>query len=307
MHSCVVVGPGAIGLLFACRLSRVVPDLALLDHRPDRATRLTRSGIRLIADGGAERHPIPVYADAAAVPFRPDTVLLMTKAHATAAAAEHARSLGEFARAVVSVQNGIGNVEALANVFGRERCVAGTTAQGATLIDEGTVRHAGDGVTCLGAAHAEATDAARAVAATFTAAGFATEVAGDWESVVWAKAVVNSSINPLTALLGVRNGHFATSAPGRELVTRIATEGVAAAAAAGIQVSRDMAARSLAVCEATADNISSMRGDFQRGTRAELEQIGGIILARASESSTPVHTLNAVTLLARAKAAALGS
>lgn len=307
MNSCVVVGPGAIGLLFTCRLSRVLTDVAILDYRADRADRLTRSGIRLTEDGAESAYPIPVYADAGLIPFRPDFVLFVTKAHATAAAAEHASAIGASARAVVSVQNGIGNVEALASVFGLDRCIAGTTAQGATLIDEGVVRRAGEGVTQLGPAHPDMADAARDVAEAFALSGFATEVSDDWERVVWAKAVINSSINPLTALVGVRNGHFATSGAGRELLERIANEGVAVADARGITLPDDMAATSVGVCEATSENISSMRQDFERGSRTELEQIGGIILAGAAQTATPAHTLHAVTLLARAKAAALGS
>lgn len=304
MTSCVIVGPGAIGLLFAARLAPVLSEIALLDHRPDRATRLTESGIRVTTDATATTHSLGVYSTPRDVPFAPDVVLFTTKAYATRAAAEHARPFGASARAVVSLQNGIGNVEALASVFGPERCVAGTTAEGATLTEEGRVRHAGDGVTRLAAVRPESAAGTRAVARTMRAAEFATEVSDDWEAVVWGKALVNCSVNPLTALVGVRNGHFATSASGRELVTRMATEGVHVALAAGIPVARDMAARSLSVCEATAQNISSMRQDFERGTRSELDEINGIIVSRAKQTRTQAPTIRAVTLLARAKAAA---
>ncbi|MEO2003185.1 MAG: 2-dehydropantoate 2-reductase N-terminal domain-containing protein, partial [Candidatus Poribacteria bacterium] len=78
MNSCVVVGPGAIGLLFACRLSRVLTDVAILDYRADRADRLTRSGIRLTEDGAELAYSIPVYADPGLIPFRPHFVLFVT-------------------------------------------------------------------------------------------------------------------------------------------------------------------------------------------------------------------------------------
>ncbi len=308
MTSCVVVGPGAIGLLFACRLSHVMTEVALLDHRPDRARRLTAKGIRHIAaDGGETTRPIPVHASAAAIPFQPDILLFTTKAYATRDAAGHAHALGARASAVVSLQNGMGNVEALTAVFGDERCVAGTTAQGATLVEEGVVRDAGAGVTRLSAASSGSADTARAVACALRDAVFDVEVSDDWESVVWGKALVNCSINPLTALLGVRNGHLAESPSGRELVSRVAREGAAVAEAAGVQVGTDIAATSVAVAQATSRNISSMRQDFERGSRVELEEINGIIVARAAQSATPAHTLRAITLLARAKAAALST
>jgi 2-dehydropantoate 2-reductase len=304
--SCVVVGPGAIGLLFACRLSAVLDDIALLDYRPDRARRLTSRGIRCITAAGAETtHRIPVVASAADVPFQPDALLYTTKAYATQDAAQHARDLGAAASVIVSLQNGMGNVEALSDVFGRGRCVAATTAQGATLVEEGVVRDAGAGVTRLAAVAPESSDLARSVASTLGAARFAAEVSDAWESVVWSKALVNCSINPLTALLSVRNGHLAESPSGRELVSRVAREGAAVAEAAGIDVPGDLATASVAVARATQRNISSMRQDFERGSRAELEQINGIIVARAAQSATPAHTLRAITLLARAKAAAL--
>ncbi len=307
MTSCVIVGPGAIGLLFAARLAPVLSEIALLDHRPDRATRLTDSGIRVTADIATTTHSLGVYSTPCDVPFAPDVVVFTTKAYATRDAAEHARPFGDSARAFVSLQNGIGNVEALASVFGLERCIAGTTAEGATLVEEGRVRHAGDGVTRLAAVRPESAAATGAVARTLRAAGFATQVSDDWEAVVWGKALVNCSVNPLTGLVGVRNGHFATSVSGRDLVTRIATEGVAVANAAGVSVAMDMAARSLSVCEGTARNISSMRQDFERGTRSELDEINGIIVSRAKQTRTRAPTIKAVTLLARAKAATLTS
>ena len=308
MTSCVVVGPGAIGLLFACRLSSVLANVALLDHRPDRARRLSGSGIRLVAADGADTtHRIGVYASARDVPFAPDTLVFTTKAYATQDAARHARALGADARVVVSLQNGMGNVEALSAVFGDRRCIAGTTAQGATLVEEGVVRDAGAGVTRLAAVATDSTGLARDVASTLRGAGLAVEMSDAWESVVWGKALVNCSINPLTALLSVRNGHLAESASGRELVSRVAHEGAAVADAEGVDVPGDLAAASIGVAEATRRNISSMRQDFERGSRAELEEINGIIVARAARSATPVHTLRAITLLARAKAAALSS
>jgi len=202
----VALGPGAMGCLFAALLKKGGQDVVLLDHHPDRAAQINRQGIILERSGRQETVAVPATADpAAAGPAR--LVIVCVKAYDTAAAALTAAVAGPDAE-VLSLQNGLGNVEALVAAFGSERVLGGTTAQGANLAGPGHVRHAGVGETVIGEPGG-GTARARRVAEIFDACGIPTRVTDDLEAVIWSKVVINAAINALTALLKVKNGALA--------------------------------------------------------------------------------------------------
>lgn len=294
--ACLIVGPGATGLLFASRLGG-----ALLDCRADRAKRLNRAGV-CVESRGFERHFDPrVYSDPSAVEFEPDWVLFAVKAYSTEEAAAFAAPAVSPNAYAVTLQNGVGNAEILASAYGAERVLAGSTSEGAWLVREGVARHAGSGTTTVGALSEVSSEAAERFAGTLRAAGFDAKTAPDWEASVWAKAVVNAAVNPITALLGVPNGDVSRIQPLRRLAARVVKEASRAAEARGVQLPPDLPKRMLEVCQKTAQNRSSMLQDALRGSRTELEQINGALLREASAHGVPAPALKALTELARAQ------
>ena len=110
-------------------------------------------------------------------------------------------------------------------------------------------------------------------------AGFAAEVAENVDSLVWGKLVINTGINPLTAVLNVPNGYLAEQEAARRVMIAAAQETAAVAAAQGIQLPYpDAAERVLAVAQATAQNRSSMLQDLDRGSRTEIDAICGTVV-----------------------------
>src|SRR4030095_13154693 len=96
---------------------------------------------------------------------------------------------------VVTLQNGVGNREILAEALGVGRVGQGVTALGATLLGPGRVRHAGQGATIFGAAPDR--DGMGALAELFGMCGLPAELSDDLEALVWGKLVVNAGINAL--------------------------------------------------------------------------------------------------------------
>ena len=209
MNRVLIVGPGALGILFAVRFSQTGRDVALLDHRPDRAERLNQLGIRLRINGEDVHRPVPVYAADDDVRGEYDAALFCVKSYSTdRAAATASRWIGD-ATLVVTLQNGLDNAERLAERFGEDRALVGTTSEGATLVAEGVARHAGRGTTVVGAlSPSRYADADRFVDVLRDADFDASRVA-DWRSALWTKATLNAAINPVTAILGVPNGTLA--------------------------------------------------------------------------------------------------
>jgi 2-dehydropantoate 2-reductase len=114
-------------------------------------------------------------------------------------------------------------------------------------------------------------------------AGFEVERAADPQALLWGKLVVNSAINPLTALLDVTNGELLANEPARQLLGAVARETAGAAAALGIELPYpDPVAMVESVARLTAANSSSMRQDLRRGAPTEIDAINGAIYRQAA-------------------------
>ena len=142
----VVVGPGAIGCLFASLLIRSGRRVWLLGRDVERAAWINGNGIVVDDDSGG----FAVRAMATANPrdiSRAEVVLVCVKASDTASARDRLLPCLAAGAAVVSLQNGAGNLETLAERIPADRLVACVTGHGATSLGAGHVRHAGSGVT----------------------------------------------------------------------------------------------------------------------------------------------------------------
>ena len=128
-----VVGPGAMGCLFAARLQVAGNEVTLLDHRENRAANITKQGINVTGVSGTYTAHIPTVTGK--VNPGPDFVLICVKSNNTKEAGESVLSCLGPATKIVTLQNGIGNVEILAQIFGNDKVFGGVTAQAATLLE----------------------------------------------------------------------------------------------------------------------------------------------------------------------------
>ncbi|HIJ58673.1 MAG TPA: NAD(P)-binding domain-containing protein, partial [Deltaproteobacteria bacterium] len=127
-----VVGPGAMGCLFASRLKKAGHEVMLADHRPERADFINKNGLLMEGADGEERVPVPVITGKA--PAEVNVALICVKANQTREAAESISSWLDLRAAVLTLQNGLGNFELLEDVFGKGRVLGGVTSEGATLL-----------------------------------------------------------------------------------------------------------------------------------------------------------------------------
>ncbi|NPV48945.1 MAG: 2-dehydropantoate 2-reductase [Armatimonadetes bacterium] len=289
-----IVGPGAMGLMHAAYLARQGLNVALVDHRSDRAQRLTANGFIVEDETGQWQAHVPCHATPDFGPV--DLLLVFVKAYVTREALTRARPLIGPRTRLLTLQNGLGNLEVLQDFQTPEYVLAGTTSSGATLIGEGRVRVAAVGQMVVGGTEAAA------LAEVFSAAGLPATTTDDVPTVLWRKAVVNSAINPLTALTGLRNGQLLDIPALRSLLRQVAQESatVGRTLGHGLCPAR-MPDEVEEICRLTANNRSSMLQDLSAGRRTEVEQINGEIAAAAREAGLSAP-LNA-TLAALVRAA----
>ena len=282
-----VIGPGALGCLYASRFSQSGITTTLVDHKYDRATRLSKSGIKVESESGTQTTKINVSTD---VPPRQDLIVVVTKAHVTTALKL------PVGMPVLTLQNGLGNVETLCNLVGSSHVLAGTTTEASTLLDEGHIRHVAKGITTVGAWTTAPTETAMEA---LTRAGFEADTTDSPGQMIWEKVVVSAGINPLTALLDVPNGRLLELREARQLIRDLVVEAAKVASTEGYRFNYSLIERTEDVCRATADNISSMLQDLRAGKQTEIEAISGEILRRAELASLPTPRTRVVWQLVK--------
>lgn len=287
-----VVGAGAMGTLLAGLLARAGAAVWLIGRDRAAMAAVAAGGIRIYNGADVLTAAVQATADPTTV-GTVDLAVVAVKAGDTQAVAAGLMPLLGPHTLVLSLQNGLGNDAVLAAAVGAERVLAGVTAEGATWLGPGEVRHAGRGATRLGAVHPGARGRVAAVVALLQQAGLAAAAAADVQSVVWSKLVISCAINPLTALLGVYNGGLLELQPARELMAAAAREAARVAAAQGVELEHDdpvVAAEQVAA--ATAANRSSMLQDLERGRKTEVDAINGAV-ARIGERLGVAAPVNA--------------
>lgn len=289
-----------MGTLFAGLLASGGHEVWLLGRRAEVVETVARCGVTWVR-GNAER-TVQVKATLRAADARPaDLVLIFVKAYDTFQAARDSLPAMGPDTVTLTLQNGLNNVETIASVVGRDRVIAGVTSHGATLLASGLVRHGGEGDTVIGELDGRETERLRWVTAAFRRAGVQVETSHSVNSLVWGKLIVNAAINPLTALLRMRNGQLLSLQETRELMAAIALEGAAVAQAKGISLPYDDPVSKVeTVCRLTASNRSSMLQDVDRGKQTEIDYINGAVVEQGQALGVPTPVNWAVVRLIRA-------
>ncbi|MBW1775365.1 MAG: 2-dehydropantoate 2-reductase [Deltaproteobacteria bacterium] len=293
-----VVGPGAMGCLFAARLKKAGRKVTLLDYRPKRVDHINQHGIRV--EGITGEYEVRVPAVTGKGTEIPDVALVCVKANQTRKAAEDlAAWLGSEAR-VLTLQNGLGNLEILEEIFGKERVLGGVTAEGATLLGPGHIRHAGQGDTIIGP-EGPPDDPVWEIVSAFKEAGFSIRSAENVNDLIWGKLIVNVGINALTAITRLKNGRLPDIEGTSLIMEKAIREAVAVAHAKGIDLPYpDPFKRVVAVCRATSGNIASMLQDVLKQRITEVAFINGAIVREGKELDIPTPVNHTLTCLVQA-------
>jgi 2-dehydropantoate 2-reductase len=293
-----IVGPGAIGLTLAATLART-NDVIVLARRADVAALLAREGIAVERDAGHVEH-VHVAATADPAAFRDrDAVIVAVKAYATGEALAPLRGVLAPNALVVSVQNGLGNVEAARAALPGARIVAGSTTQGAIRLADGRVRPVNRGTTVF-ARDASAAPSTGDLAAAFTAAGLDAHVADDVDAILWRKLIVNAAINPACALAARPNGAAVDDPDLAALARLLAAEAAAVACAEGTETGDPWEAVEGAA-RASAANRNSMLQDLEAGRPTEIEAISGAVVRLAATRGIAVPVTETVLRLVRGR------
>ncbi|RUM42635.1 MAG: hypothetical protein DSY80_06850 [Desulfocapsa sp.] len=288
-----VVGPGALGCLFATKLFSAADkgddSVTLIDHRPGRAVHLNQQGIILESTAGTETFSIPVLHDLISVP-PVDVLFSCVKSYDLQDSLHSVQPLLIPETLYVFLQNGISHLQYNdADKLGATPVFA-TSSEGATALGPGHIRHAGSGHTCLGFPSKQtnkADDRLQCLLQRLQKCTLSCSITEDIHARIWAKLFINVGINGLTALKNCSNGELLDTSSTRNRIKILVREAKAVACAQGIAIFDDPIEATLAVCKNTASNISSMLQDIRKGRPTEIDAINGAVSRIAKEYGIP--------------------
>ena len=291
-----IVGAGAMGSLFGSLLHETGAEVWLLDIWQAHVDTIEAQGLSVEVAG--KTHTVKPRAVTQAQEIgQVDLAIVFVKSTVTAAAAETSAELVGKTGMVLTLQNGLGNAEIIAEYIDPERILAGTTAQAATLLGPGAIRHAGTGITRIGVWAGTAGDEAQKVTELFNKAGIETELMTDIKPLIWNKLLINVGINAITALTGIKNGEILDLDVTKKLCQAAVEEAEALARALGINVMENPVAHVFEVAKATAANRSSMGQDVDNRRMTEIRTINGKVAELARRNGIGAPTNDALSAL----------
>ena len=227
-----IVGAGALGLYYGALLQRSGQDVHFLLRRDYEA--VSRNGLKVFSIKGDFELPV-VQAYRTPIEIGPvDLVLVGLKTFANDSYAGLITPLvGEGTR-ILTLQNGLGNEEALAGLFGAERIIGGVAFLCSNRGEPGEVHHLGAGRIILGEFSRIDPQRVERLAAMFVSAGVDCRVTDDLRRARWEKLVWNIPFNGLCSLMQQTVDRLLTVPATRRLVREIMLEVIAAANAQGL-------------------------------------------------------------------------
>ncbi len=277
-----VVGAGAMGSLFGGLLAEAGNEVWLYDIWQDHINAVKQNGLKIEYESKTRNIRLHAASDPLQI-GESELVLIFVKSTQTKSAAESAALLAGRNGLVMTLQNGMGNADTIAEHIPSNRILAGTTAHGATMLAPGTIRHAGSGPTTIGmwAGSDQEFQMARKTADLFSQAAIESAAVEDVRVVIWDKLLVNIGINAITALTGIKNGQILDLDLTRELSRAAVEEAASVARTRGIEIREDPAAHVFQVAAATATNRSSMGQDVDHHRPTEINSIYGFVVREA--------------------------
>ena len=287
------LGAGALGSTLGGVLTEAGNEVWLVDRSQAHVDAINARGLRLREDG-ADR-TVPAQARATTDDIGPaDLVVVLVKSFHTREAIASAGSIVGPDSVVMSLQNGLGHEEILAEVVGREKVIAGKTYIGGVLLAPG---HAMAGIrgklTSIGELDGRITERARRIADTFTRAGLETSVSDDIVGTMWDKLLVNVATGALSAITRLPYGRLYAVPEIEACAIAAVSEAMAVAAASGIRLAsaapRD--AWTLAAEGMPPEFKTSMLQSLEKGQPTEVDYVNGAVVRWGERCgvATPVN------------------
>jgi 2-dehydropantoate 2-reductase len=296
-----IIGAGAMGTLFGFHLAATC-DVTMLDANAATLEAVGRHGLTL-NDESPRRVSV---ARRAPELYGSQILFLFVKAVDTLGALRPFAGELDPVTPIVSLQNGVGNEDAIRTALGGAvPVILGITTESAVTTAPGRVHTSGRGNTIVGSA-SPATS--RIVVELLTSSGLQAAVVNDIRPHLWGKLIANCAINALSALLDCDAGAILKDPSAAHLAEALAEE--AAAVASAMKINFPFVNPWQYVTEVIAvgaDAKSSMAFDLASGHPSEIDHINGAVVAFGRRAGVPTPYNDAMARLIKARQALLAA
>ncbi len=300
-----VIGAGAVGGYYGARL--VEGGFQVHFHMRSDAESVRKTGMRIesrdgdfvLSSGQVRAHEHPSTMPKA------DLIVVTLKTTANDQLGDLIEPIVKDDSAILTLQNGLGNEEILAERFGAGRVLGGMAFVCINRLAPGHISHTDHGMIQLAeySTPEGASPRARRIAEIFSqckipCGTIPNLIYGRWEKLLW-----NIPFNGLGALLDRSTDRLIDNAAGLHLVTTLMAEVERIAAALGHKLPADLIQRKIDYTRTMGAYRTSTQIDRQRNRPMELEAIWGRPLetARSNGATTPYIEMlyNALVLINR--------
>ena len=272
----VVFGAGAIGSLFGALLSK--NNSVTLVARESHVNAINKNGLKI---SGKTQLKLKINAETSTEKINNpvDLLIITVKSYDTEIAIKQAKKIIDKDTIIMGLQNGLDNIQKIKKHTCSKRIIAGVTTHGAFFTKPGVIEHTGIGNTIIGEINSEKTNQIKNIINTFQKAGITCILSSNILKEIWIKAIINSSINPLTTIFQYKNGYLLKNPILINITEKICIESTKAANTQGFNLSNQkMFNKTVDVIKKTSDNYSSMLQSFKQGKKTEIDSINGKLI-----------------------------
>lgn len=284
-----VLGAGALGCAIGGALALAGNDVVLINRNRAHVEAIRTNGLRL-RQGDTERS-VAVRAATDCTALGPvDLVVVLVKSFHTEEAMRGAAPMIGADTVVLSLQNGLGHEDILAEAVGRARVVAGKTYVGGVLLGPGHILSGTAGKeTLIGELDGTASARIARIAACFAAAGLATTVSANILGTIWDKLLINVATGAVSGITGLSYGPLYRIAEIEATAVAAVQEAMDVARASGVQLSYTdpRAAWTKAAAGLPEDFKTSMLQSLEKGSVTEIDFINGAVVRWGQRSGVP--------------------
>ena len=292
-----IIGAGAMGSIFTYFFRNLNEDIIILEKDGDILNSL-KEGLTIKYKEDIQKIPARVTLKAEDLSDS-DLIFIFVKSYHTDPLMKKIHEKVKGDPIYVSLQNGLGNFEAISRYIPDHRIVFGTTTIGASKETTNIVKFGGMGSITIGSMNPTAADT---VLSFFKRAKLDTTVTKNPLGAIWKKVIINAGINPIAAILSIPNGKIIGTKETKELQEIIIREAVLVANKRGMMIDADeMILLTQEVCKNTCSNICSMNQDIRNQKKTEIESITGKIIKYGKEAGVETPYNDALYKLIRGK------
>jgi 2-dehydropantoate 2-reductase len=291
-----VIGAGAMGSLYGGLLAPFA-EVTILDDWREQIDAIRANGLTLTGISGVLRPKLAALhaEDAATIAGEADIAIALVNAGGSAEAAKVARTVLKADGYLLTLQNGIGNIEAYEAALGPGRVLAGLSYHSAALRGLARAEHTHRGPTWIGEIDRRRTERLAALEALLEKAGGMPHIVDDVVGYVWSKFIHNCAINAVCAVGGIRVGEIPTTPGADEMQTRIIEEALAVVKAKGIDLADEDPMTAIKAFCRVKFNKPSMLQHLEASRETEIGALNGAVVRLGAALGIPTPYNQAIS------------